>query len=70
MLAVPPAESLPGSLPSLAVGLKGGDSQDLLASVVEVVVVEVWKMSVGVDLMPGTAVLRWRHLIGDVGGVA
>ena len=71
MLAVSP-ERLPGSLSSLRVWLEGGDSQDLLASVVEVVVMEVRKvMSLSVDLPPGTAVLRGRHrLLGDVGGVA
>ena len=70
MLAVSP-ERLPGSLSSLRVWLERGDSQDLLAGVVEVVVVEVRKvMILSVDLSPGTAVLRGRHLIGDVGCVA
>ena len=67
MLAVPPAQqSLPGTLPSLRVWLEGGDSQDLLAGVVEVVVVEVRKM-IG---PPGTAVLGGRYPLGDVGRVA
>ena len=73
MLAVPPAERLPGSLPSLGVRLQGGDAQHLLAGVVEVVVVEVGQvssLSVDLTLPPGTAVLRGTAvLLGDVGGV-
>ena len=71
MVAVPPTERLPRPLPSLTVGLQGGDSQDLLAGVVEMVVVEVRKvMGLGVDLASGAAVLRRRHPLGDVGRVA
>ena len=58
-VAVPPTERLPGSLPSHRVGLQGGDAQDLLPSVVQVVVVEVGQVGgLRVDLPSGAAVLR------------
>ena len=50
VVAVPPEERLPGSLPSLGVWLEGRHPDDVLAGVVEVVVVEARKVILCVHL--------------------